>query len=79
MSVVFFFLFCFILPLEGFIRSIYTHNKLRITMLNQEKNYQYAKEYYDFYQKYKGETNVLQSSHDINYNKFAEKRKERTI
>ena len=37
MSVIFFFLFCFILPLKGFIRSIYTHNKLRITMLNQEK------------------------------------------
>lgn len=48
-------------------------------MLNKDKQYAYAKEYYDFYKKYKVETNTLQSSFFVNYEEFAEKHKNNYI
>ena len=48
-------------------------------MLNNNKQYTYAKEYYDFYKKYKVKSNTLQSSFLVNYEEFAEKHKNNYI
>uniref|UniRef100_A0A6C0FE32 Peptidase C1A papain C-terminal domain-containing protein n=1 Tax=viral metagenome TaxID=1070528 RepID=A0A6C0FE32_9ZZZZ len=44
-------------------------------MLNKDNQYVYAKEYYEFYKKYKMKSNTLQSSFFVNYKEFAEKHK----
>ena len=48
-------------------------------MLNKDIQYTYAKEYYDFYKKYKVKSNALQSSFFVNYKEFAEKHKNNYI
>ena len=47
----------------------------RSYLVLQDSKYAYAKEYYDFYRKYQGP--IIQSNKNINYDKFAEKNKEK--
>lgn len=42
-------------------------------MLNEDNQYTYAKEYYDFYKKYKMKSIPLQATSFVNYKEFAEK------
>ncbi len=79
MLYIFIFLFCYLQTTKSFFRNTRIIKNKPLFMLNKDKQYAYAKEYYDFYKKYKVETNTLQSSFFVNYEEFAEKHKSNYI
>ena len=79
MLYIFIFLFCFLQKTDSFFRNTRIIKNKSLLMLNNDKQYTYAKEYYDFYNKYKVKSNALQSSFLVNYEEFAEKHKQNYI
>ena len=73
-----FLLICGLQISDSFFRNRPKLKNRTIFMKNEEVEYTYAKEYYNFYKKFKT-SNLLQSSFFINYKEFAEKRKENYI
>ena len=79
MLYIFIFLFFFLQKTDSFFRNTRIIKNKSLFMLNNDKQYTYAKEYYDFYKKYKIKSNALQSSFLVNYEEFAEKHKNNYI
>ena len=75
MLYIFIFLLCYFQTTKSFFRNSRIVKNKPLLMLNKDIQYSYAKEYYDFYKKYKVESNTLQSSYNVNYKEFAEKHK----
>ena len=61
----------FFLFSDGFFNLFKRTRTKRCNLVLQNSNYPYAKEYYDFYRKYKGP--VIQSNKNINFDTFAKK------
>ena len=75
MLYIFIFLLCYFQTTNSFFRNSRIVKNKPLFMLNKDNQYVYAKEYYDFYKKYKMKSNALQSSFFVNYKEFAEKHK----